>query len=69
MIRQILLPVILLLGVFFNGYVMPRRIRRQVADGVMGVKIGGRFCLLWRCWAIVFLGLAILTIVLTIRRR
>jgi hypothetical protein len=69
MIRNLLFPAVLFLGAIFNGYVMPRRIQRQIADGSLGAKIGGRFRLLWRCWGLVFLALGIFTIVLTLRRK
>jgi hypothetical protein len=69
MIRQLLFPLILLVGAYFNGYVMPRRILRQVADGSISPKIGSRFCILWRCWGTVFLAVSILTLYLAFRRK
>ena len=69
MIRNLLFPLILLAGAVFNGHIMPRRLQRQVAAGTLAPKLGSRFCILWRCWGVVFLGLAILTIVLAFTRK
>jgi hypothetical protein len=69
MIRNLLFPLVLFMGAIFNGYVMPRRIQRQVADGSLGAKVGGRFRILWRCWGAVFLALGIFTVVLTFIRK
>jgi hypothetical protein len=69
MIHGILFPLILFVGAFFNGYVMPRRIRRQVAEGALSPKTGGRFCILWRCWAAVFVGLGVVALALGFNHR
>jgi hypothetical protein len=68
-LRNVLFPLVLFLGAAFNGYVMPRRIQGQVDAGALSPKTGRRFCILWRCWGVVFLGLGILTIVLTFLRK
>jgi hypothetical protein len=67
--HHFMFPVVLFTGAFFNGYVMPRRIQRQVADGSVSPKIAGRFCLLWRCWSAIFVGLGVFVLVLTFVRK
>jgi hypothetical protein len=62
MTKQILFALVLFVGAFFNAFVMPARIRRQVGDNGLAPKMGQRLCLLWYCWAAVFTGLGVVVL-------